>query len=422
MVAGVPLPDRDPVGACISRQPLVDALALRPARWSKRAASARQFAGTAHEGQERRDKQAGSSSASSDARTRESCSKLCVITTAASLASKHQMRRRRIGQIDDGQHAHLIGRRKAFARGQVRTAVGDGDKPAQFACQLNKRLGIVSGAEDPESPGARRDSPPRHAPSKPSNGNFASIEVRRSSANAAKSCQPKSSDGFGTSADGERSAESLRQARKGSSARSAVLQEIVAMANGVRALKAVSNATINGPAVSSPLQQKRNHAPATRAIGPIAVIVGGGVALDHRPFGGKPPSAPRYFGFKTSAAYRTCAAAVLSQQHARARLAVARALHSHHRRQHVVCPRVFQLAPKAKMGSRSVIDSYSRSRLRFERQETLTATKSSRSVCALYFESFNHQTARPGPNYVAAYSASVTGSSQTTSTPCASVS
>ena len=89
-----------------------------------------------------------------EARTRESCSKLCVITTAASLGSKLRCAGAASGQIGNGQYANLIRRREALARSQIRPAIRDRHKPSQFASQLRKRLCIVARAENPKT-GAR---------------------------------------------------------------------------------------------------------------------------------------------------------------------------------------------------------------------------------------------------------------------------
>ena len=49
------------------------------------------------------------------------------------------------------QNADQIGGREAALRGEVRTAVGDRNKPSQFARQSQQRFGIIAGTENPEA-------------------------------------------------------------------------------------------------------------------------------------------------------------------------------------------------------------------------------------------------------------------------------
>ena len=71
------------------------------------------------------------------------------------------------------------------------------------------------------------------------------------------------------------------------------------------------------------LQEQKDHAAAAGAIGKVAVLFNRGVALDRRAIDGEPPGSAGHLSLKTSAAYRAGAAAVRSQQHARAGFAIA---------------------------------------------------------------------------------------------------
>ena len=47
------------------------------------------------------------------------------------------------------EDGHFVGKREPFAGGELRAAVGHGDKPSQLFCQVQERLGVVACAEDP---------------------------------------------------------------------------------------------------------------------------------------------------------------------------------------------------------------------------------------------------------------------------------